>query len=422
MTDLHDQANSRSTKSRSTKSRSVHDWATDFDHTDEAWVANPFPIWDQLRNTCPIAHSDRYNGVYLPTRHEDISAIAYDTEHFTSKNVIVSNHENLAEAPVGAAPPITSDPPFHQHARRAMLPAFAPKAIEPLRSSTKALCEQLLDRIEADVLAGRSIVDAATEYAQHIPPAVIAGMLGLPMQDGDKFRAFIHDVIENVDASPEERMAGFVRLDEYIAKHVQDHLETPRDDLITYLLNTEIAGTKLQPSDVFGPIILLLIAGIDTTWSAIGASLFHLASHPNDRRRIIADASLMPTAIEELLRAYAPVTMARIVKERVQINGVWLEKDQWVLLPFPAANRDPEAFERADEVLIDREQNRHVAFGQGIHRCLGSNLARMEMTVAIECWLKRFPEFELVDAASVRWSAGQVRGPRELPIRILPKV
>ncbi len=397
----------------------VTDWATDFDHTDPAWVSNPFPIWDDLRGRCPIAHSDRYNGVYLPTRHEDVSAIAYDTDHFTSKSVIVSYGEVVDQAPVGGAPPITSDPPFHQHARRALLPPFSPKAIDPLSGPTRDLCEGLLDRLEREVKAGRSVVDAATEYAQHIPPAVIAKMLGLPMEDGDKFREFIHDVIENVDATPEERMAGFERLDAYIAAHVEDHIATPREDLITYLLNTEIMGNKLTPADVFGPIILLLIAGIDTTWSAIGASLFHLAGAPEDRRRLVAEPELMPTAIEELLRAYAPVTMARIVKEPVEINGVQLEKDQWVLLPFPAANRDPEVFERADEVVIDREVNRHAAFGLGIHRCLGSNLARMELRTAIECWLARFPEFELADPSAVRWSAGQVRGPRSLPIRIL---
>ena len=127
----------------------------------------------------------------------------------------------------------------------------------------------------------------------------------------------------------------------------------------------------------------------------------------------------MPTAVEEFLRAYAPVTMARLVSEPVEVGGCPMDVDDWVLLSFPAANRDPEAFDRADEVLIDREQNRHLAFGLGIHRCVGSNLARMELTVAVEEWLRRFPEFEVSDPEGVRWSTGQVRGPRELPIRIL---
>ncbi len=399
----------------------VSDWAKDFDHADPAWAADPFPIWDDLRERCPIAHSDRYNGVYLPTRHEDIAAIAHDTEHFTSKVVLVSNAIVEGDGPIGPAPPITSDPPYHQYARRALLPPFSPRAIESLRPATRQLCEALLDKLEVDVAGGRDVVDAADEYAGNIPPAVIAEMLGLPLEDGALFRKFIHAVIEDVYATAEARGAAFGELDAYIEKHVADHVANPRDDLISYLLDCEVDGRRLQPGDIVGTVILLLIAGIDTTWSAIGASLFHLAGHSEDRRRLAADPSLMTTATEEFLRAYAPVTMARIVKEPVEIADVLLEKDQWVLLPFPAANRDPRVFERADEVLIDREINRHLAFGLGIHRCLGSNLARMELTVALECWMARFPEFEIADPARVRWSGGQVRGPRQLPLRILPR-
>jgi cytochrome P450 len=127
-------------------------------------------------------------------------------------------------------------------------------------------------------------------------------------------------------------------------------------------------------------------------------------------------------AIEEFLRFYAPVTMARIAATDTEIGGCPVQARDWVLLPFPAANRDPEAFEHADEFIIDRERNRHVAFGLGIHRCLGSNLARLELTVAVDEWMKRVPDFELADPATVRWSTGQVRGPRELPVRILKTV
>ena len=136
---------------------------------------------------------------------------------------------------------------------------------------------------------------------------------------------------------------------------------------------------------------LLLIAGIDTTWSAIGASLWHLARTPQDRERLIAEPELLPTAMEEFLRAYAPVTMARLVKEDMHWHGVDMKADDWILLSFPAANRDPAQFDRAGEVVIDREINRHAAFGLGIHRCVGSHLARMELRVALEVWLERIP-------------------------------
>jgi cytochrome P450 len=162
-----------------------------------------------------------------------------------------------------------------------------------------------------------------------------------------------------------------------------------------------------------------MIAGIDTTWSAIGASLWHLSQHPDDRRRLAAEPDLMPTAVEEFLRAYAPVTMARLVARDVELNGRRLHEGDWLLLPFPAANRDPEFFPDADQVRLDRVENRHAAFGLGIHRCIGSNLARMELTVALEEWMNRYPDFELTDPTQVTWSAGQVRGPRRVPVRPL---
>jgi cytochrome P450 len=164
---------------------------------------------------------------------------------------------------------------------------------------------------------------------------------------------------------------------------------------------------------------LLLLAGIDTTWSAIGSSLWHLASHPADLARLVAEPALMPTAIEEFLRAYAPVTMARMVAVSHDFHGHAMKEGDWVLLPFPAANRDPAVFADADVVRIDRAENRHAAFGLGAHRCIGSNLARLEMTIAIEEFLARFPRFELADPPAVVWSIGQVRGPRRLRVRIL---
>jgi cytochrome P450 len=209
-----------------------------------------------------------------------------------------------------------------------------------------------------------------------------------------------------------------MELFEYLSVQIDDHIANPRDDLTSYLLSAEIDGQPLDPSHVGRTIGLLLIAGIDTTWSAIGAALWHLADNPADRERLVAEPDLLPVAMEELLRAYAPVTMARLVRDDMTYKGCPMKAEEWVLLPFPAANRDPEAFENADEVIIDREVNRHAAFGLGIHRCAGSHLARMELRVALEVWLAAFPTFSLADPAAVRWSGGQVRGPRTLPIRV----
>jgi cytochrome P450 len=397
----------------------VHDWATDFDHTDAQWVADPYPIWDELRDKCPVAHTNRYGGAWLPVSHEAVADVAYDTEHFTSRSVVMSElrpTELDLPAPIGIAPPITSDPPFHQMARRLLLPAFGPKKIAEYEPYTRALCNELLDGVQ-----GKQQFDAAVDYAQDIPLRVIAKMLGFPEQDADRFRSFIRMVLEDVGQSAEERQAliELGELDSYLDDRIDDHLANPRDDLTTFLLNAELDGQKLLPDHVRGTMVLLMIAGIDTTWSAIGASLWHLAQHPDDRARLAAEPALMATAVEEFLRAYAPVTMARLVAQDFDFHGCPMKEGDWLLLPFPAANRDPATFPDADEVHIDRAENRHAAFGLGIHRCLGSNLARMELLVALEEWIKRYPDFELTDPAAVHWSTGQVRGPRTLPVRIL---
>ncbi|HVM65881.1 MAG TPA: cytochrome P450, partial [Acidimicrobiales bacterium] len=317
----------------------VHDWATDFDHTDPGWVADPYPIWDDLRARCPVAHSGRYGGVWLPVTHEAVSAVAYDTEHFTSRSVVVSElhpTDAVPPAPIGLAPPITSDPPFHAEARRLLLPAFSPGAVAGYEPYTRELCGELLDAMD-----GKDTVDAAADYAQHIPLKVIVQMLGFPQEDADIFRRFIHMVLEDVGQSPEERIAQFEagEIDGYIEARIEEHIAHPRDDLTSFLLEAELGGHKLEPRHVRGTMLLLMIAGIDTTWSAIGASLWHLAQHPGDRARLAADPALMPTAVEELLRAYAPVTMARLVSRDVDLCGRRLHEGDWVLLPFPAANR-----------------------------------------------------------------------------------
>jgi len=398
----------------------VTSWETDFDHAHPDYNANAHDIWDQLRGKCPVAHTERYGGTWLPVTHADVSAIARDTEHFSSELVIVANRppedERIMTKPIGPAPPITSDPPFHQHARRVLLPAFSPQEINPWEDEVRRLCNELIDSMgDADV------VDAAVQYAQHIPVNVIARMIGLPLEDSDYFREAVHTVLENIAAEAEVRVASVQKVFEYLLKHVEKHREDPKDDLIGYLLNAKIFDQPLTEQHVVGTIVLLLIAGIDTTWSAIGSSLWHLAGNPHDLARLVAEPELMPTAIEELLRAYAPVTMARVVAKDTMIGECPVKEGDWVLLPFPAANRDPAEFEDADKVIIDREYNRHAAFGLGIHRCLGSNLARLELRVAVEEFIKRFPRFELADKSAVTWSLGQVRGPRKLPVRILER-
>jgi cytochrome P450 len=386
----------------------ISDWTTDFDHTDPLWTENPFPIWDDLRQKCPVAHSERYLGVYLPTTYEAVRAIAYDTDHFSSRRVMVRNAR--PEPPI-SSPPITSDPPDHKPAKLLLLPHFTLAAVEKLESKTRKVCNELIERFIADKRC-----DAAAQYSRHIPVRVIALMLGIPEKDSDYFIKWIREILEIGITDNTTLMIAVRDMSQYFADQIELRKKHPTDDLITTLMQARHDGKPLSAEHVIGTLRLLLIAGIDTTWSAIGASLWHLAKTPPDRERLVAEPELMPTAIEELLRAYAPVTMAREVMKETSVCGFAVKPGNMVLLSFPAANRDPAMFPEADKVVIDRQNNRHAAFGLGIHRCVGSNLARMEVRVAVEEWLKRIPEFRLDPSSPVTWSEGTVRGPRQLPI------
>ena len=387
----------------------VTDWVHDFDHTDPRWTEDPFPIWDQLRSQCPVVHTDRFLGCYLPTTYEAVKQIAHDTEHFSSRRVVV---RDVRPEQVGNAPPITSDPPEHKPAKQLLLPPFTPDAMKKLEPRVRAICNELIDEFIGD---GKC--DAAARYTKHIPVRAIAHMLGIPEKDSDLFIRWIHEILELGIKDNEIFLRGIREMGEYFAGHIEERKRHPTDDLISTLMNAKGKdGQPLSDEHVQGSLRLLLIAGIDTTWSAIGSSLWHLAKTPADRQRLVAEPVLMPPAVEELLRAYSPVTMAREVMKETVISGCPVKPGNMVLLSFPAANRDPAVFPDADKVLIDRKENRHAAFGLGIHRCVGSNLARMEMTVALEEWLKRIPDFRLDPAGQVKWSEGTVRGPRQLPM------
>ena len=402
----------------------VKDWTTDYDIFDPSYKKDPFPVWDQIRETCPVAHSERWGGSWMPTRYEDLFDIARDIQHFSSRNILVTDfeppadgveveigEEQLAQYNVGA-PPITSDPPVHTWARKLLLPPFSVTSVAKYEPETRELCASLIDGFIA-----KGGADGAADYAQQIPPRVIASMLGIPVEMAAEFTEWVRGFLELGLTDPVLRRESGLNIFTYLNQQIQDHKEHPgHDDLITYLLTAKVDGEPVPETHVLGTAFLILVAGIDTTWISIGSALWHLAQHPEDRARLIAEPDLMPSAVEELLRAYSPVTMARYVAEDVEFAGCPMREGDKVLMNFPAANRDPSVFEHPDRVILDREKNPHIAFGVGIHRCAGSNLARMEMRVSIEEWLKRIPDFKLADPDTVTWAGGQVRGPRQMPL------
>jgi cytochrome P450 len=405
------------------------DYTTDYDVLDPEYNKNPYPIWDEIREKCPIAHTQRWGGSWMPTRYEDLFQIAQDWKHFSSQDVLVvppflqagsayvnDAGEYTGDFPDVAAPPITSDPPEHTWARKMLLPPFSMKSVAPFEEVTREHCRHLLN----DILArGDGKADAATEYAQQIPPYVIATMLGVPTNMTADFTQWVRKFLELGPFNPEGAVESRTNILTFVWGQIQDRRQNPKDDLLTYLVQQEVNGQPVPDTHILGTAFLLIVAGIDTTWSSIGSALWHLAQHPEDRKRIINEPEIINSAVEELIRAYSPVTMARLVLEETEVSNMKACPGEKILMNFPAANRDPAVFEHPDQVILDRPKNPHIAFGVGIHRCAGSNLARMEMKVAIEEWLARIPEYRLAgDKDETTWAGGQVRGPRTLPVVI----
>jgi cytochrome P450 len=391
----------------------VTDWTTDYDILDPDYVADPAAVWDDLREHCPVAHTERWGSSWLPTRYADVAAVAHDVAHFSSRDVgvLTFTEEERPPPPINIPlPPIDADPPLHTWTRRLLLPWFSHARVDSYEPVTRQLCNRLIDGF---VDAGSA--DAARDYAQQIPVRVIGLVLGVPDDMADTFTGWVQNVLEF--AHDEARSsAGRDGIAAYLLGLVEERRTNPGDDLISDLLHTEVDGAPIDDLNIMGMAALTLIAGVDTTWSSIGSSMLHLATHPDDARRLVDEPELLPVAIEELLRAYSPVTMARIAVDDVEVGGCPVRAGDKVILNFPAANRDPAMFDRPGEVILDRAENRHVAFGLGIHRCAGSNLARMELRVAIETWLRRIPSFRLAPDAQVTWAGGQVRGPRQVPV------
>jgi len=385
----------------------------DYDLFDEGYVADPSKRWAKFRAECPVAHSTEYGGSWMPVRYDDVVVAARDVETFSSaQGVSVLKIANTVDKAVVRAggPPIGVDPPMHGWTRRLMLGAMSPKSVLSYEPGTRALCQRLVSEIKA-----KGHGDTAVDYAQQLPVRVIGALMGIPEHDSDKFVEWVRAILEFA-FDIEGRAKAIGELVEYMEGQVADRRVNPGDDILSHLVTVEVEGAPVPEDVILGEAVLLLVAGVDTTWSAIGSSLFHLASNPEDRRRLIAEPELLGSFIEEVLRFYSPVTMGRTTVVDTELAGCPMAKGDRVLMNFPAANRDPDHFEDSDTFIIDRARNRHLAFGVGIHRCAGSNLARMEMRVALEEWLAAIPEFEVADPSAVTWAGGQVRGPRSVPV------
>ncbi len=407
----------------------VADWATDFDHLSDEWATDGPEILADLRERCPVAHTERFHGAYLVTRFDDVLDVARDTDTFSSRITLINdNHPDNVKLEL---PPITLDPPDHGPFRRALLPSFNPREVDKLEPFVARVANRLLDELSERAGANGGAVDGAIDFAQLLPVEVMSHLFDVPSEVGPEFRRWVDGILKDGLEDLDIARTATREVQAFFAQRLAERRDEPdgtdRDDLVSVVLRAEVtaddgSSRPFTEREQIGALVVLMLGGIDTTWSLLGSALFHLAIHPDDRARLVAEPELLPTAIEEFLRFYSPVTIARVITDDADIGGCPVAAGKRLLLSFPSANRDGAHFDQPDEVVLDRRVNRHVAFGVGVHRCLGSNLARMELNVALGAWLERFPRFELaVDPADIVWSVGPVRGPRSVPLRLLDR-
>jgi cytochrome P450 len=388
--------------------RQVDRLVQSFDHWDPDLAADPYPVYQTLRDQCPVAHSDQYDGFWVLSHYADIDAAAQDTATFSSRSISIPVEIGLGGLRV---PPLDQDPPEHTRFRRLLLPFFSPARALKLEPLTRQVAVSLIDDFISD---GRC--DAAEAFAKPLPIAVLAQLLGVEPHDQALFTEWTTAIVEYGATDPPRAAKAGADIYAYFVDLLEARKQDRRDDLLTYLLEAELDGERMSDDERLGCSVLLLLAGTDTTWSTLGSFLWYLAQDAEARRRITSDQTNTIMGIEELLRAFAPTSVARITTREALIRGQCIAENEPVLLPFPAANRDERVFPEPDQVLLTRSPNRHLAFGSGAHRCIGAHLARMELRVALEEFLGRIPNFHLADPEGVVWKAGPIRGPRRLEL------
>ncbi|MGE0783751.1 cytochrome P450 [Mycolicibacterium sp.] len=366
-----------------------HVTAEEFDFHGPA-LDNVFDTYRTLREQCPVGHSDKHGGFWFLTKSEDIFAAEQDPDTYSVAPSMLLPAFGT-DVPLI---PIDIDPPAHTDYRKLLLPLFTPKATARLEDGMRRTAKEL-----AAEVAANEVVDVSAGFARPMPTIVFSRLAGFPEKDWPKFDHWVDDIIYERTVDPERARRASQDVMDYFDALLRERAgDSDTGDLIGHLLNVEMAGRKLTHDELLSYCYLLFLAGLDTTAWAIRSSLWFLAQHPEEQATLRENPDRIPTAAEEFLRTLSPVqAMARTCKADVEVGGRQIKAGERVVLVFGAGNRDPEVYDDPDEIKIDRENNRHLAFGGGIHRCLGSNLGRRELVVALEEFLAAVPSFALAN-------------------------
>ena len=352
---------------------------------------NIFQTYKSLREQCPVGRSSKHGGFWYLTKSEDIFAAEQDPQTYSVAPSMLLPAFGT-DVPLI---PIDIDPPDHTDYRKLLLPLFTPKATGRLEEGMHQTAREL-----ATEVAANEVVDVSATFARPMPTIIFSRLAGFPEKDWPKFDRWVDDIIYERTVDPDRASRASQDVMDYFDVLLKDRArDTDTDDIIGHLLNVDMRGRKLTHDELLSYCYLLFLAGLDTTAWAIRSSLWFLAQHPKEQDTLREHPDMIPTAAEEFLRTLSPVqAMARTCKADVKVGGEQIKAGDRVLLVFGAGNRDPEVYDNPDEIIIDRENNRHLAFGGGIHRCLGSNLGRRELVVALEEFLATVPSFALANS------------------------
>src|SRR5436305_4737182 len=378
----------------------------------EFWIY-PYPAFAQLRAESPVQWHDDAQ-LWTIARHDDVMRISRDPTTFCSgQGVLPADRQRAVDS---ASSILFLDPPDHQRHRKLVSPAFTPRRISALEARVRELARELLDNLDADRDAP---VDFAPAVAEPLPMLVIAEMLGVPVEDRDRFKIWSDAMIEAATEPKEGTYALAAELWEYFDKIIEQRRVHPSDDLVSVIAHAELDDVPLTNAELNGFCMTLLVAGNETTRNLITGGVEALARNPEQLQRLVEDRSLVPTAVEEMLRWVTPVmNFARTATTDVEMRAQHISPGQMVFMLYGSANRDPEAFgPAADEFDVGRQPNPHMAFGFGEHFCMGASLARLEARVLFDEFLQRFSTIELAGDAE-RLRSSLMRSLVHLPVTV----
>jgi cytochrome P450 len=379
-----------------------------FDLFDAELQEDPYSVLAEARSTQPVFRSEAHGGFWAVTRYEDIYDVAHDPDTFISGqgNTIPPMGNNTMI-------PLHKDQPEHRKYRGLVATQFGPRAINALEDEIRAIVTNLIDGFVT-----RGACEFSSEFAEHLPGAIIARLVGAPDEALPQFVQW-SAALAHADADdPEAAEVAAGELWAYLSALIKQRRDEPRDDLTTHLLNSEVDGESLTDDELCNFLLVVVAAGTDTTTGFLENTLLYLGSHPEARDRLIAEPALIDSFVEEMLRYDTSVpSLARTCAKDVELSGVQFRAGDKVSLLWASANRDSEEFPDADSFVIDRSPNRHLAFGTGTHRCLGSHLARLETRIALEELLTRLPDLRVAaDQPYHRRSGMIIRGVKPLPL------